>query len=168
MSIYTVHEPPLRAAETMPDPDRFAFVRDGFSVWAFLFAILWMLWHRLWLVLLAYVVVVVGIESALRYAGFSGLVLAIVAVFISLLVGIESGTLRRFALARRGWKNVGVVSGGDLEEAERRFFAAWTRETPMKRPDAPAAPGTAAAAPIPRPPPSSGVIGLFPEPGVDR
>ena len=80
---------------------------------------------------------VVGIESALRYAGFSGLVLAIVAVFISLLVGIESGTLRRFALARRGWKNVGVVSGGDLEEAERRFFAAWTRETPMKRPDAP-------------------------------
>lgn len=166
MSIYTVHEPPLRAAETMPDPDRFAFVRDGFSVWAFLFAVLWMLWHRLWLVLLAYVVVIVGIESALRYAGFSGPVLAIVAVFISLLVGIESGTLRRFALARRGWKNVGVVSGGDLEEAERRFFAAWTRETPMKRPDAPA--GTPAAAPIPRPPPSSGVIGLFPEPGVDR
>ena len=89
MSIYTVHEPPLRAAETMPDPDRFAFVRDGFSVWAFLFAVLWMLWHRLWLVLLAYVVVVVGIETALRYAGFSGPVLAIVAVFISLLVGIE-------------------------------------------------------------------------------
>ena len=142
MTRYTVHEPPLRAAETMPDPDRFAFVRDGFSVWAFLFAVLWMLWHRLWLVLLAYVVVVAGIESALRYAGFSGPVLAIVAVFISLLVGIESGTLRRFALARRGWKNVGVVSGSDLEEAERRFFAAWTRETPMKRPDAPsAAPG---------------------------
>jgi Protein of unknown function (DUF2628) len=171
MSIYTVHEPPLRAAETVPDPDRFAFVRDGFSVWAFLFAVLWMLWHRLWLVLLAYVVVVVGIESALRYAGFSGPVLAIAAIFISILVGIESGTLRRFALARRGWKNVGVVSGNDLEEAERRFFVAWTRETPMKRPDAPAgaaAPGTPAAAPIPRPPPSSGVIGLFPEPGVDR
>jgi Protein of unknown function (DUF2628) len=171
MSIYTAHEPPLRAAETTPDPDRFAFVRDGFSVWAFLFAVLWMLWHRLWLVLLAYVVVVVGIETALRYAGFSGPVLAIVAVFISLLVGIESSTLRRFALARRGWKNVGVVSGSDLEEAERRFFAAWTHESPVKRPNAPtgaAAPGTPATAPIPRPPPSSSVIGLFPEPGVDR
>jgi hypothetical protein len=113
----------------------------------------------------------VGIESALRYAGFSGPVLAIVAVFISLLVGIESSTLRRFALARRGWKNVGVVSGSNLEEAERRFFAAWTHESPVKRPDAPtgaAAPGTPATAPIPRPPPSSSVIGLFPEPGVDR
>jgi hypothetical protein len=171
MSIYTAHEPPLRAAETTPDPDRFAFVRDGFSVWAFLFAVLWMLWHRLWLVLLAYVVVVVGIETALRYAGFSGPVLAIVAVFIALLVGIESSTLRRFALARRGWKNVGVVSGSDLEEAERRFFAAWAHESPVKRPEAPtgaAAPGASAMAAIPRPPPSSSVIGLFPEPGVDR
>src|SRR6516162_8208061 len=96
MSIYTVHEPPLRAAETTPNPDRFAFVRDGFSVWAFLFAALWMLWHRMWLVLLVYVVVVLGIESALRYAGFSGPVLAIVAIFIAFLVGIESSTLRCF------------------------------------------------------------------------
>jgi hypothetical protein len=171
MSIYTVHEPPLRAAETVPHPDRFAFVRDGFSVWAFLFAVLWMLWHRLWLVLFAYIVVMVGVESALRYAGFSGPVLAIVAFFISLLVGIESSTLRRFSLARRGWKNVGVVSGYDLEEAERRFFAAWTHETPVKRADTPtsaAAPGTPAAAPIPRPAQSSGVIGLFPEPGGER
>ena len=169
MSIYTVHEPPLRAAEATPDPDRFAFVRDGFSFWAFLFAVLWMLWHRMWLVLAAYVVVVLGIESALRYAGFSGPVLAIVAIFISLLVGIESSTLRRFALARRGWKNVAVVSGNDLEEAERRFFAAWTHEAPMRRADAPAAaaPGTPAV-PMPRPAPSSAVIGLFPEPGVDR
>ncbi len=169
MSIYTVHEPPLRAAETMPDPDRFAFVRDGFSIWAFLFAVLWMLWHRMWLVLLAYLVVVLGIESALRYAGFSGPVLAIVAIFISFLVGIESSTLRRFALARRGWKNVGVVSGNDLEEAERRFFAAWTREVPMKRADPHAAAASGApAAPMPRAAPSSGVIGLFPEPGVER
>jgi len=169
MSIYTVHEPPLRAAETMPDPDRFAFVRDGFSIWAFLFAVLWMLWHRMWLVLLGYIIVAVGIESALRYAGFSGPVLVIVGIFISFLVGIESSTLRRFALARRGWKNVAVVSGNDLEEAERRFFAVRTNETLVKRAAAPAAAASAApAAPMPRPAPSPGVIGLFPEPGGQR
>jgi len=50
MSIYTVHEPPLKAGESTPDPDRFVFVRDGFSFWAFLLAPLWMLRHRLWLV----------------------------------------------------------------------------------------------------------------------
>jgi len=166
MSIYTVHEPPLRAAETMPDPDRFAFVRDGFSVWAFLFAVLWMLWHRLWLVLLAYVVVVVGIETALRYAGFSGPVLAIVAVFISLLVGIESSTLRRFALARRGWKNVGIVGGTNTEAAERRFFDAWIGTEPG------GSSGPAVAPPLPLAPASAShtphIVGLFPEPDASR
>ncbi len=167
MSIYTVHEPPLRATDTRADPDRFAFVRDGFSVWAFLFAVLWMLWHRMWAVLLIYLVVAAGLEAALHYAGVSGLVLGIVAVFISLLVGIEAGTLRRFALTRRGWKNVGVVSGGDREEAERRFFAAWVGAAP-RQPETPAAPPAAPVAPSARAPQSSGVIGLFPEPGADR
>ena len=46
MSVYTVHEPPLRAASRIAEPERFVFVRDGFSFWAFLFAPLWMLWHR--------------------------------------------------------------------------------------------------------------------------
>ena len=57
MSVYTVHEPPLRAADALPDAERFAFVRDGFSFWAFLLAPLWMLWHRMWLVLAVYVAV---------------------------------------------------------------------------------------------------------------
>src|SRR5207253_10391383 len=30
MAVYTVHEPPMRADEASPDPDRFVFVRDGF------------------------------------------------------------------------------------------------------------------------------------------
>ena len=39
--------------ETAADPDRFVFVRDGFSLLArSCSAPLWMLWQRLWLVLL--------------------------------------------------------------------------------------------------------------------
>jgi hypothetical protein len=168
MSVYTVHEPPLRAADAVPDPERFAFVRDGFSVWAFLLAALWMLWHRMWLVLLIYLVVAVGGEAALRYAGVSGPVLGLVAVLIKLLIGIEAGTLRRFTLARRGWKNVGVVSGDVLEDAERRFFDAWVRAAPAGRIEPSAAPPNPPPAPLPRLPQSPDVIGLFPEPGANR
>ena len=53
MSSYTVHEPPLRAGAAAPEPERYVFVRDGFSFWAFLFGPLWMLRHRMWLVLAA-------------------------------------------------------------------------------------------------------------------
>ena len=66
MSIYTVHEPPLKADESTPDPDRFVFVRDGFSFWAFLLAPLWMLRHRLWLVFVGYVIVAVALQVGLR------------------------------------------------------------------------------------------------------
>ena len=56
MTVYTVHEPPPREGQADADTDRFVFVRDGFDFWAFLFGPLWMIWRRLWLVLLLYVI----------------------------------------------------------------------------------------------------------------
>src|SRR5271155_5543129 len=155
MAVYTVHEPPLRAADARSDPERFVFVRDGFYVWAFLLTPLWMLWRRLWLVLLSYVVISVVLDAAM-----------------AALVGFEASTLLHFTLRRRGWKNVGIVSGEDREDAERRFFDAWIRDA-ASRPNAP----SPATPPPPRPPQgapqdkpfgTSGVIGLFPEPGALR
>ncbi len=171
MSVYTVHEPPLRAADVSPDAERFAFVRDGFSLWAFLLAPLWMLWHRLWLVLASYVVVSAGLERVLVAVGASASAVALVAVLISLLVGIEASTLRCLTLRRRGWKNVGIVSGDDLEDAERRFFDAWLQKPPYQQAassSAPPAAAGAAAATMPRAAQAPDVIGLFPEPGARR
>ncbi len=171
MSIYTVHEPPLRAAEAAPNPERFVFVRDGFYFWAFVFSVLWMLWHRMWLILLIYVAVVVGLESALRYLGVSSPLLGLIGFLIALLVGIEAATLRRFKLARSGWKNIGVVSGDNLEDAERRFFDSWLRRASDPRPGPTASPpGPPAAPPSPTPhtSPAPDIIGLFPEPGAAR
>src|ERR1700738_2025468 len=66
MAVYTVHEPPLRAGATSaPEPERFIFVRDGFSFAALLFGPLWMLRHRMWLGLLGYGVVVGGLSLGL-------------------------------------------------------------------------------------------------------
>jgi Protein of unknown function (DUF2628) len=181
MPVYTVHEPPLRAAGALAELERFAFVRDGFYWWAFLLTPIWMLRHRLWLVLLIYVVGSAVLESALRVIGAPASVIALTAVLISLLIGLEASTLLRFTLRRGGWSNVGVVSGADVEDAERRFFAAWVRQAPAARaapPQGPAAPMQPAPTPIPSAPmpyaatspagDTSGVIGLFPEPGAQR
>ena len=167
MSVYTVHEPPLRAADAVPDPERFAFVRDGFSVWAFLLAALWMLWHRMWLVLVIYLVLAGGLEAGLHYAGVSPAAIALVELCIAVLVGFEAPTLRRFTLSQRKWKDIGLVSGDTLEDAERRFFDTWSRETSFKR-SAPAAAQPVAQSPVPHTPRASDVIGLFPDPGAGR
>ena len=168
MSVYTVHELPLREADALAEAERFVFVRDGFYWWAFLLTPFWMLRHGLWLVLAIYLVVVAVLDTGLRGVGASAVLITFVGVLISLLVGFEASTLWRFTLRRRRWSNVGIVSGDDLEDAERRFFDTWSRGASAR--------GVAPSNPPPPPPPSpqpasrgtdtSGVIGLFPEPGA--
>jgi hypothetical protein len=169
MPIYTVHEPPQRIAGASADPVRFVFVRDGFYVWAFLLTPLWMLWHRLWLVLFSYIVISAVLDGVLRLAGASAGVIAFVGVLISLLIGLEAGPLRRFTLRRWSWRNAGLVSGYDLEDAERRFFDSWVRRAPTLS-DLPSAatPSMFGAVMPAHPADTSSVIGLFPEPGAPR
>jgi hypothetical protein len=161
MAVYTVHEPPPKRSEPARDPDRFVFVRDGFSFWAFLLGPLWMLRHRMWLVLLGYAIVIAVMEGGLHLIGAPRSVNFAVSTLLALLIGFEAATLRRFTLDRRKWTNVGVIVGDDLEAAERRFFDAWVKsEGPMPR---------APAAPEGRPPAGAlDVIGLFPQPGARR
>jgi hypothetical protein len=161
----------LKRYESSPAPERFAFVRDGFSFWAFLLAPLWMLRYRLWLVLFGYVVLVGGLAFGLHALHASGTVSGAVAFLLALLIGFEAGTVRRFTLGRRGWANVGIVLGDDRETAERRFFDAWAkndtarsattkRETRASSPPVAPSPRRAPAAPD--------VVGLFPESGAPR
>jgi Protein of unknown function (DUF2628) len=161
MAVYTVHEPPWHRGDSDSDPARFAFVRDGFYWSAFFFPVLWMLWHRLWLVLIGFVVLVAAVAVALAVLGASAWASATVGLLLAILLGIEASTLRRWTLTRRGWSQLGVVVADDRELAERRFFDAW-------------AAGAPSSSTVPMSSPSSvrtmntrdDVIGLFPQPGA--
>jgi hypothetical protein len=161
MPVYTVHEPPRRDDDTLAHATRFRFVRDGFHVWAFLLSPLWMLRHRLWLEFVAYALIVGGVTFALRRFGLEQGAGVGVAFLLAVLVGVEASSLLRWKLARRGFDNLGVVVGEDLEDAERRFFDGWT-DAPSRPP--PVTP--TAASPFAPPPaqPSSEIVGLFPQP----
>jgi Protein of unknown function (DUF2628) len=168
MPTYTIHAPPPKAGEQTSDPQRFLFVRDGFYFWAFLLGPLWLLYRRLWLVLLGYVVVGALLGGLFYVVHAPWYLKSLGSLLLALLVGFEAASLRRWTLTRRGWRTLGFVVGDDEENAERRFFAAWTERA---KPSAPSAPSSAApepqyAAPVRRGLPSgSDVIGLFPEPG---
>ncbi len=163
MSVYTVHEPPRRDKDdALGHTARFQFVRDGFHFWAFLLAPLWMLRHRMWLEFIFYALVVGAITFAMRRLGVVGMAGGWVALLIAVLVGIEASSLRRWKLSRRGFDNLGVVVGDNLEDAERRFFDGW-----VAAPERPAAPPPASSpSPFERPTaaPSTDIVGLFPQP----
>jgi hypothetical protein len=118
------------------------------------------------LTLVCYVAVVAMLFGGLRWAGAGGLS-TFAGFMLALLVGIEAGTLRRFTLGRRRWKNLGVIVADSREAAERRFFDSWvsgetfsTLDTERAATPKPAAPPPGQAVPD--------VIGLFPQPGVHR
>ena len=123
MTTFTVHEPLPRKSEEVAPPERFAFVRDGFYFWAFVLGPVWMLYHRLWLVFVMYMVGIGAIQAALWALGASALVKFTVSLLIALLVGFEAGSLRRWSLRR--WINRGIVVAHNREAAEHRFFDRW-------------------------------------------
>jgi hypothetical protein len=131
MLTFTVHEPPNPPADRIDRAERLAFVRDGFSWAAALFAPVWLLMHRLWWPFAGYVAAEGAIElarqSALVHPGWTTLA----AVGMGLLIGLEAGTLRRWSLDRRGWTMLGSVSGRNAEDCERRFFDMWLPTQPV-------------------------------------
>jgi Protein of unknown function (DUF2628) len=165
MAVYTVHEPPLPRNASSPPPERFVFVRDGFSLAAALFGPFWMLRHRMWLVLFGYIVVLMLLGAALQVAQGTDTASLSVGILLALLIGFEAGTLRRFTLARRRFRNVGVVVADDVELAERRFFDSWVKAASGSE-SKPGSPTAFAPAGVPRG--ALDVVGLFPEPGAPR
>jgi hypothetical protein len=176
MPVYTVHAPATGNAG-IAATDRFVFVRDGFYVWAALLGVVWLAWHRLWLALIGWIVLMAVIDVAMMRLGVSPTAIFLVDVLLALLLGFEAASLRRWTLSRRNWRQLDIVVADDEEQAERRFFDRWTAkqrnlsndQTAVDRGGPPPTrdvPGQ----PFSRPPPlsQSEIIGLFPEPGASR
>ena len=141
MTVYMVYEPPAKGGgSSLTRAERIAFVPDRFIWSAFLFTPLWMLWHRLWLVLAGYVGVVVALVTRWRCrgAGVGSGARDFAIMLLSLLIGFEAASLRRWTLALNGWREVGAVVGEDRESAERRFFDRYV-SSQAQRKSAPAA-----------------------------
>ena len=159
MRYYSVHAPLAEPAS----PEHFVFVKDGFSWPAFFVPALWMLWHRLWLALVWYVVFVLSIAWIGRLVSEDAATMA--AVLGAVLLALEANNIRRASLESRDWEEIGASFGRNISEAEARFFAAAVPDAPDPRdrraamlraaysPDHPVAETT-----------DEPILGLFPEP----
>ncbi|MEJ0097965.1 MAG: DUF2628 domain-containing protein [Bauldia sp.] len=177
MAIYTVLVP--REGAAAPDPLAAIFVKDGFSWPAFLVGVPWLIFRRLWFVLLGYVIVGAAVASVAAAVG-SGFVVCAIILF-QFPFALEANELRRWTLVRHGYRFAGIIEGRGLEEAEIRYFATGDASAATIEPPAASAPPSvpsvppAPPAPPPRPPelgaiqPSAeagDVVGLFPAPGA--
>ncbi|MBY0338153.1 MAG: DUF2628 domain-containing protein [Acetobacteraceae bacterium] len=121
MRAWTVHLPPgaPQAAGAVPATAAPAagtpplLLREGFSWAALVFGPLWLLRHRCWLAGLGTLAVILG-GGALMGAPWT--------LGAHLLLGFHGQDLRRWTLARRGWRLAHVVVGADEDSALARLL----------------------------------------------
>jgi Protein of unknown function (DUF2628) len=176
MPVYTVHAPLGHDAD-LAAADRFVFVRDGFHFWAAIASFIWLIWNRLWLGLIGWVVLTLAIGFGMNALGATSGAILSVDFLIAILMGFEAATLQRWTLSRRKWRQLDIVVADDAEQAERRFFDRWTAKQRGSTydqgsvdrggpPPTRNVPGQSFSKPPPLP--QGGIIGLFPEPGGSR
>ena len=129
MQIYTVHAAREAADGPLPTLDERAaelvFVREGFSLSAFLLGPFWLAAHRLWLPLLSFIAVAFAIQGVFWLLPSSGAARIPVFVIAALGFGLEANAIRRWGLERRGYTLAGTAVGKTFDECEHRFLTHW-------------------------------------------
>jgi hypothetical protein len=145
MAVWTVHAPPSPGLSDEPVDD-VVFIREGFSVAAFVFAPLWALAHRLWVTFALWLAAVIVIS--LIGTVFGDAITWPLTIGFLVWFGYEARDFQRARLTRRDWRLVDVVNAETFKLAERRYFekVAETRATGA------ASSGTLPALMPPRPP----------------
>jgi hypothetical protein len=144
----TVHEGPNPPTDRMDRAEALRFVRDGFSGQAAVAAPLWLAAHQLWPALAAYLAAVAAIGAAYTWLGLPDAAALIGLVAVHLIVGFEADSIERGDLERKGWSDLGSVTGANVLECQRRFFEQWLPSQPVfnskstTAPQPPAAPTT--------------------------
>ena len=156
MSVYTVQAPTGMLGE--PEPERAVFLREGFSWPAFVFGLLWLLWHRLWAIAALWLVAY-GVLTWLAVWHFGLGTTLEIALALRILLGLEGNGLLRRKLAGRHYRLIDVVTAEAPEVAEHLFFI---RRAPSPNDQPP----TLKSPPPPdlRPHTDTEVLGVFPLP----
>lgn len=160
MKVFTVHAAPRQESDPVRAAERMAFVKEGFCWPALFVPVLWLLWHRLWLVLLGWLVVAAAIAFVPARFGMADSLATPLALLFAFWFALEANGLRRWTLERNGWRPAGFAAGRDLVEAEHGFFSRWVNQVALPQPE-PRRQAQPARRFADRDEP---VIGLFPKP----
>ena len=114
--IYEIYQNP-----DLPEEDQIELVRLGFSIWAFLFHVLWLGYQRLWLAFVVFAILYGGAAALGESVGLSPLAIGFVQLTLQLWLAASAAELRAESLERRGYRLVDVASAESQVRAERRY-----------------------------------------------
>lgn len=118
MTVFTAH---LQDSDTEYN---LILIKDGFSFPAAFFGFIWALVVGAWELALALFLVQLALSAVLPSLIENTAALGIVQFGAAVLVGFVANEGRRMVLSRRGFEEIGVVTGHNKLDAERRFLDA--------------------------------------------
>lgn len=122
MQIYSILEP-ARGPVRPDDPRSVIFLKEGFCWPALFVPLLWMLYHRMWLVAGAYIGMSALVALLGQLLGTQETPAAIIGLGFGLIIAFEAAGIRRWHLLRNGYRQVASVAAKNLPLAEARYFA---------------------------------------------
>ena len=116
MTVFTVH-----LQETATEYN-LILVKDGFSFMAAVFGFIWALVVGAWQLALALLLLQLALSAILPSLIENMVALGVVQFGAAVLIGMIANEGRRLVLSWRGFDEIGVVTGFNKVDAERRFL----------------------------------------------
>ncbi|HEU5047913.1 MAG TPA: DUF2628 domain-containing protein [Rickettsiales bacterium] len=117
LRVYTVHIDP-----SLPHPyEEASFIEEGFNWKAFIFASIWALYHRMWLL----GGIIIGVDCLIGLLSMDGLSsTGVICMQLAwrLVIGYAGNDWIRKKLKRKGYVMADIVTGDSQLRAEQRFF----------------------------------------------
>jgi hypothetical protein len=128
--LYTVHLNP-----DAPEPyETLRLIPESFSIGAFVFNGLWLIYHRVWLWGVMFLAIIVALGGASVAMPEHAPSFAVLRMVVSWYIGLQGYDMVRAALKRQGYLLVDVVAANSLIEAQQRFL---DRRLPQTLPSSP-------------------------------
>ncbi len=118
MKFFTVYENP----DVLSIND-FVFVKNGFSIFALIFPILYSIWNGLWKASLIFFLYYLILFYLFYRFDFLGPIIFILFFMGHMVFSFEAKEFKQNKLINKGWRKAGFVSGNNITDAEIKFYS---------------------------------------------
>jgi Protein of unknown function (DUF2628) len=114
--------------------EKVVFLRDGFSLAAFVFGPFWLFWNRAYLAAGLWLALMTALAVGGTALGVRPEATALINFALSLALGFEGVRFIIWTLERRGFRQSGIIACDNAQEAEEVFFHNRRAAYPSSRP----------------------------------
>jgi len=125
MKYFSVFEPEHADGDVYRRSEKLVFVSSGFSWLAFLAPVIWAIVNRTWLVLVGFALLAIGVEILVRALELHAIGALLIGLLLNFAFAVEAGTLLRWTLKRKGYREVGLATGATRDACELQFLKTW-------------------------------------------